>query len=52
MGIAHHLLTLALVFESVEESLILLARLGIRLTEQNVNRFFHRLLESESLPGF
>ena len=103
MGIAHHLLSLALAFESVEESLILafgrswhwdyvglgitpfhyrglierlfaahgfaeyltseenirmdpanilLARLGSRLPKENMNRFFHHLLESESLPGF
>jgi predicted N-acetyltransferase YhbS len=102
-GIAHRLLSLALAFESVEESLILafglswhwdyirlgitpihyreliarlfaahgfaeyltseenirmdpanilLARLGSRLPEESMNRFFHHLLESESLPGF
>jgi predicted N-acetyltransferase YhbS len=102
MGIAHHLLSLALAFESVEESLIvafglswhwdyarlgirpfgyreliaqlfaahgfsayltsepnirldpaniLLARLGSRLAEENINRFFQQLLWSETLPG-
>ncbi len=102
MGIAHHLLSLALAFESVEESLIiafglswhwdfiglgisrfhyreliarlfaahgfseyltseqnirmdpaniLLARLGSRLAEESINRFFQRLLQSETLPG-
>ena len=102
MGIAHQLLSLALAFESVEESLILafglswhwdyarlgitpfhyrglierlfaahgfseyltseenirmdpanilLARLGSRLPEENLNRFFQRLLQSETLPG-
>ena len=103
MGIAHHLLSLALEFESLEEYLImafglswhwdyaglglspfhyreliarlyaahgfseyltsetnvrmdpaniLLARLGSRLSEESINRFFERLLESETLPGF
>jgi acetoin utilization protein AcuA len=102
MGIAHHLLSLALAFESVEESLILafglswhwdytrlgitpfhyrrlierlfaahgfseyltseenirmdpanilLARQGSRLTEENINLFFQRLLQSDTLPG-
>jgi acetoin utilization protein AcuA len=103
LGIAHQLLSLALEFESLEESLIiafglswhwdyvglgltpfhyrkmidrlfaahgfaeyltseenirmdpaniLLARLGSRLPEKSMNRFFHHLLESELLPGF
>jgi acetoin utilization protein AcuA len=30
---------------------ILVARLGNRLTEENVNRFFQRLLKSDTLPG-
>jgi hypothetical protein len=30
---------------------ILLARLGSRLAEENINRFFQRLLQSETLPG-
>ena len=30
---------------------ILVARLGSRLTEESINRFFQRLLQSESLPG-
>jgi acetoin utilization protein AcuA len=102
MGIAHHLLSLALDDASVEESLIiafglswhwdyvglgitpfhyrklierlfaahgfseyltseqnirmdpaniLLARLGSRLAEESINRFFQHLLESETLPG-
>jgi GNAT superfamily N-acetyltransferase len=102
MGIAHHLLSLALEFESLEESLIialglswhwdyaglgitpfhyreliarlfaahgfseyltsepnirmdpaniLVARLGSRFAEESMNRFFQRLLQSESLPG-
>jgi Acetyltransferase (GNAT) family len=102
MGIAHHLLSLALAFESLEEYLIialglswhwdyaglgitpfhyreliarlfaahgfseyltsepnirmdpaniLLARLGSRLAEENINRFFQRLFWSETLPG-
>jgi acetoin utilization protein AcuA len=102
MGIAHHLLSLALAFESLEESLIialglswhwdyaglgitpfhcreliarlfaahgfseyltsepnirmdpaniLVARLGSRLAEENINRFFQQLLWSETLPG-
>ncbi len=102
MGIAHHLLSLALEFESLEESLIiglgltwhwdyaglgispfdyreliarlfaahgfteyltsepnirmdpaniLVARLGSRLAQENMNRFFQRLLQSETLPG-
>jgi GNAT superfamily N-acetyltransferase len=102
LGIAHHLLSLALEFESLEEHLIvglglswhwdyaglgitpfhyreliarlfaahgfseyltsepnirmdpaniLVARLGSRLTEESMNRFFQRLLQSESLPG-
>lgn len=102
MGIANQLLTLALEFESLEESLIiafglswhwdfaglgisrfhyreliarlfaahgfseyltseanirmdpaniLVARLGSRLTEESINRFFQRLFESETLPG-
>jgi hypothetical protein len=103
MGIAHHLLSLALGFESLEESLILalglswhwdyaglgispfqyreligrlfaaygfseyltsepnirmdpanilVARLGSCLSEESINRFFQRLLYSETLPGF
>ena len=102
MGIARHLLSLALEFESLEESLILglglswhwdyaglgispfhyreliarlfaahgfseyltsepnirmdpanilVARLGSRLAEESMNRFFQRLLQSETLPG-
>jgi len=102
LGIAHHLLALALEFESLEEYLILglglswhwdyaglgmspfqyremiarlfathglseyltsepnirmdranilVARLGSRITEENTNRFFQRLLQSETLPG-
>jgi GNAT superfamily N-acetyltransferase len=102
MGIAHHLLSTALAFESLEESLILafglswhwdyaglgmspfhyremiarlfaahgfgeyltsepnirmdranilVARLGSRLTEASINRFFQRLLQSDTLPG-
>jgi acetoin utilization protein AcuA len=102
MGIAHHLLSLALEFESLEESLIvayglswhwdyaglglspfhyremiarlfaahgfseyltseqnirmdpaniLVARLGSRLSEESINRFFQRLFQSETLPG-
>jgi len=102
MGIAHHLLSLALAFESLEESLILalglswhwdyaglgispfqyreligrlfaafgfseyltsepnirmdpanilVARLGSCLSEESINRFFQRLLHSETLPG-
>jgi Acetyltransferase (GNAT) family len=102
MGIAHHLLSLALEFESLEESLILglgfswhwdykglgispfhyreliarlfaahgfseyltsepnirmdpanilVARLGSRLAGESMNRFFQRLLQSETLPG-
>jgi predicted N-acetyltransferase YhbS len=102
MGIAHHLLSLALAFESLEEYLIiafglswhwdyarlgitpfgyrgliarlfaahgfseyltsesnirmdpaniLLARLGSRIAEENINRFFQQLLWSETLPG-
>jgi hypothetical protein len=101
-GIAHRLLSLALEFESLEESLIvglglswhwdyeglglsrfhyreliarlfsshgfaeyltsepnirmdpaniLVARLGSRLAEQSMNRFFQHLLQSETLPG-
>ena len=101
-GIAHHLLSLALDFESLEESLILglglswhwdyaglgispfhyreliarlfaahgfseyltsepnirmdpanilVARLGSRLTEGSMNRFFQRLFQSDTLPG-
>jgi GNAT superfamily N-acetyltransferase len=101
-GIAHHLLSLALEFESLEESLILglglswhwdyaglgispfhyreliarlfaahgfseyltsepniridpanilVARLGSRLTEESMNRFFQRLFQSETIPG-
>jgi GNAT superfamily N-acetyltransferase len=30
---------------------ILVARLGRRLEEESMNRFFHRLLQSETLPG-
>ena len=30
---------------------ILVARLGNRLTEENVNRFFQRLLKSDTIPG-
>ncbi|HWZ18792.1 MAG TPA: hypothetical protein VNW73_08340 [Ktedonobacteraceae bacterium] len=30
---------------------ILLARLGSRLAEENINRFFQRLFWSETLPG-
>ena len=103
LGIAHQLLTFALEFESLEESLILglglswhwdyaglgispfhyreliarlfashgfteyltsepnirmdpanilVARLGIRLSEESMNRFFQRLLQSVTLPGF
>jgi acetoin utilization protein AcuA len=103
LGIAHRLLSLALAFESLEESLILglglswhwdyarlgitpfhyreliarlfaahgfteyltsepnirmdpanilVARLGSRFPEENLNRFFQRLLQSETLPGF
>ena len=102
LGIAHQLLTFALEFESLEESLIiglglswhwdyaglgitpfhyreliarlfashgfseyltsepnirmdpaniLVARLGRRLEEETINRFFQRLLKSEALPG-
>jgi GNAT superfamily N-acetyltransferase len=102
MGIAHHLLSFALEFESLEEYLILglgfswhwdytglgitpfdyreliarlfaahgfteyltsepnirmdpanilVARLGSKLTDENINHFFQRLLQSESLPG-
>ena len=102
LGIAHHLLALALEFESLEEYLILglglswhwdyaglgmspfqyremiarlfaahgfgeyltsepnirmdranilVARLGSRLTEASINRFFQRLLQSDTLPG-
>ena len=102
MGIAHHLLSLALAFESLEEYLIvglglswhwdyaglgitpfhyreliarlfaahgfaeyltsepnirmdpanvLVARLGSRLAEESMNRFFQRLLQSDTLPG-
>jgi acetoin utilization protein AcuA len=102
MGIAHHLLSFALEFESLEQYLILglgfswhwdyaglgispfhyrgliarlfaahgfseyltsepnirmdpanilVARLGSRLTEESINRFFQRLLQSETLPG-
>jgi len=102
LGIAHHLLSLALEFESLEECLIvglglswhwdyvgmgmsrfhyremiaqlfaahgfaeyltsepnirmdpaniLVARLGSRLPEESVNRFFQRLLQSDTLPG-
>ena len=102
LGIAHHLLALALEFESLEEYLILglglswhwdyaglgmspfqyremiarlfaahgfgeyltsepnirmdranilVARLGSRLTEASMNRFFQRLLQSDTLPG-
>jgi len=102
MGIARHLLSFALAFESLEEYLIIalglswhwdyarlgltpfgyreliarlfaahgfseyltsepnirmdpanimLARLGSRIAEENINRFFQRLLESETLPG-
>jgi len=102
LGIARHLLSLALAFESLEEYLILgfgfswhwdyaglgitplhyreliarlfaahgfteyltsepnirmdpanilVARLGSRLAEENMNRFFQRLLWSETLPG-
>jgi len=102
LGIAHHLLSLALEFESLEEYLILglglswhwdyeglgisrfhyremiarlfaahgfaeyltsepnirmdpanilVARLGSRLPEESMNRFFQRLLQSETLPG-
>jgi acetoin utilization protein AcuA len=101
-GIAHHLLSLALEFESMEEYLIvglglswhwdyagmgmsrfhyreliarlfaahgfadyltsepnirmdpaniLVARLGSRLPEESMNRFFQRLLQSDTLPG-
>src|SRR5947207_5479779 len=102
LGIAHQLLTLALEFEFLEESLILglglswhwdyaglgitpfhyreliarlfashgfteyltsepnirmdpanilVARLGNRLAEESINRFFQRLLQSDTLPG-
>jgi acetoin utilization protein AcuA len=102
LGIAHHLLSLALEFESLEEYLlvglglswhwdyaglgitpfhyreliarlfaahgfseyltsepnirmdpanILVARLGSRLAEESMNRFFQRLLQSDTLPG-
>ncbi len=102
LGVAHHLLSFALEFESLEEHLILglglswhwdfkglgisrfhyremiarlfaahgfaeyltsepnirmdpanilVARLGSRLVEESMNRFFQRLLESETLPG-
>src|SRR5438874_13296904 len=102
LGIAHRLLSFALAFESLEESLILglglswhwdyeglgisrfhyremiarlfaahgfaeyltsepnirmdpanilVARLGSRLAEESMSRFFQRLLESETLPG-
>jgi acetoin utilization protein AcuA len=102
LGIARHLLSLALEFESLEESLILglglswhwdyeglgisrfhyremiarlfaahgfaeyltsepnirmdpanilVARLGSRLAEESMNRFFQRLLQSDTLPG-
>ena len=102
MGIAQHLLSLALELESLEESLILalglswhwdyaglgispfhyreliarlfaayefgeyltsepnirmdpanilVARLGSRLTEESMNRFFQRLFQSDTLPG-
>jgi acetoin utilization protein AcuA len=102
MGIAHQLLSLALEFESLEESLILamglswhwdyaglgissfqyreliarlfaaygfseyltsepnirmdpanilVARLGSRLSEESISRFFQRLFQSETLPG-
>jgi GNAT superfamily N-acetyltransferase len=102
MGIAHHLLSLALALESLEEFLIigfglsrhwdyagldisrfdyremiarlfaahgfaeyltsdanirmdpaniLVARLGSRLAEESMNRYFQHLLQSESLPG-
>jgi predicted N-acetyltransferase YhbS len=102
MGIAHHLLSFALAFESLEDYLIialglswhwdyaglgvtpfryreliarlfaahgfseyltsepnirmdpaniLAARLGSRLAEEDINRFFQRLLWSENLPG-
>jgi len=102
LGIAHHLLSLALEFESLEECLIvglglswhwdyarmgmsrfhyremiarlfaahgfaefltsepnirmdpaniLVARLGSRLPEESMNRFFQRLLQSDTLPG-
>jgi GNAT superfamily N-acetyltransferase len=102
LGIAHHLLSFALEFESVEEHLILglglswhwdyeglgitrfhyreliarlfaahgfteyltsepnirmdpanilVARLGSRLAEESMHRFFQRLLQSETLPG-
>ncbi len=102
LGIAHRLLSFALEFESLEESLILglglswhwdyeglgisrfhyremiarlfaahgfaeyltsepnirmdpanilVARLGSRLAEESMSRFFQRLLESETLPG-
>ena len=102
MGIAHHLLTLALELESLEASLILglglswhwdyaglgissihyreviarlfaahgfseyltsepnirmdpanilIARFGSRLAEESMNRFFQRLLQSDTLPG-
>jgi hypothetical protein len=102
MGIAHHLLSLALEFESLDEYLILglglswhwdyaglgispfhyreliarlfaahgfteyltsepnirmdpanilVARLGSRLAEESINRFFQRLLQSDTLPG-
>jgi acetoin utilization protein AcuA len=102
LGIAHHLLSFALEFESLEEFLILglglswhwdyeglgisrfqyreliarlfaahgfteyltsepnirmdpanilVARLGSRLAEENMNRFFQRLLQSDTLPG-
>jgi len=30
---------------------VLLARLGNRLAEENINRFFQRLLQSNTLPG-
>ncbi len=102
LGIAHHLLSLALEFESLEEYIILglglswhwdyeglgmsrfhyremiarlfathgfaeyltsepnirmdpanilVARLGSRLAEESMNRFFQRLFQSETLPG-
>jgi hypothetical protein len=30
---------------------ILVARLGSRLAEESMNRFFQRLLQSDTLPG-
>jgi uncharacterized protein YneF (UPF0154 family) len=31
---------------------ILVARLGNRLSEESINRFYQRLLKSDTLPGF